>query len=84
MKIEFESELIYPEFCDGCCFLELKDGGRNYYSRCKHPKNYELNRISLTRGEMWTKFGIAYGTHLDLIAGYRTQRPQQCKKDNGV
>lgn len=84
MKIEIESKLKYPEFCDGCCLLELKDSGDNYYSKCKHPKNYKVNRISLTREEMRSKFGIIYLTHPDLIASYKTQRSELCKKDNGT
>ena len=82
MKIEIKLELKYPEFCDGCCMLELKDSGFNYYSKCKHPKNYKSKRISLTREDMYSKFGESFGTHPDLVACYKTQRPESCKKDN--
>jgi len=84
MKIEIELELKHPEFCDGCCMLELKGSCHNYYSKCKHPKNYKSKRISLTRGDMWHKFGISYGTHPDLVACYKTERPELCRKDNGI
>jgi len=83
MKIDIEIKLKNPDVCDGCSMLELSGIGWNYHSKCHHPKNYDVERISLTRWEVWKKYKIAMG-HPDLIGRFETTRPKKCKKENGT
>ena len=72
------------KLCNECPMLELSGSGYNYYSKCKHPKAYKVERISLTNWEVWLKYKITGSNHLDLIGRYETPRPPKCKKDNGI
>lgn len=79
-----EIKLKNQDLCDGCPLLELDNGGWSYYSKCKHPKHYKIERISLTNWEVWLKYGQSGSNHLDLIGRFETPRNKNCKNQEKV
>jgi len=71
--MQLNIKLKNKKYCDGCPCLSLIEGS-NYYSKC--GLKYEPEREAVTRGESDSPFC----NHPDLVAYYRTIRPEKCIK----